>query len=95
MDPRETPCSKDRGRRAPAGARTHEPRAVLNSFVFVESDVELALSGSILGKSVESGDLAPRHSLTGTSRTCQLQAGGMTCLARHTRALGSMIIVCV
>ena len=30
--PGETPCSKDRGRRAPAGARTHEPRAVLNSF---------------------------------------------------------------
>ena len=46
MDPEETPCSKDRGRRAPAGARTHEPRAVLNSFDFAESDVELALSSS-------------------------------------------------
>ena len=46
MDPGETPCSKDRGRRAPAGARTHEPRAVLNSFDFAESDVELALSSS-------------------------------------------------
>ena len=30
----------------PAGARTHEPRAVLNSFDFAESDVELALSSS-------------------------------------------------
>ena len=46
MDPGETPCSKDRGRRAPAGARTHEPRAVLKSFDFAESDVELALSSS-------------------------------------------------
>ena len=46
MDPGETPCSNDRGRRAPAGARTHEPRAVLNSFDFAESDVELALSSS-------------------------------------------------
>ena len=46
MDPGEAPCSKDRGRRVPAGARTHEPRAVLKSFDFAESDVELALSSS-------------------------------------------------
>ena len=46
MDPGETPCSKDRGRRAPAGARTHEPKSSAEEFDFAESDVELALSSS-------------------------------------------------
>ena len=51
MDPGETICSKDQGRRAPAGARIHEPRArrtksSAEQFRFAESDVELALSSS-------------------------------------------------